>query len=410
MSAFRLADFDLAAIPERVQLSDEEAGIALVVRREGRPVGFAMHDAPAGTPFDRRALRQLANAAAAEGAVVDALRRELAEVVERTPLPTVTIAVCTHDRPRLLERCLTSIRAACAAHAASVLVAEVVVVDNAPPDAGTREVVARCPGVRYVLEPVAGLDVARNAAWRAARSEYVAYVDDDAVLDAAWPGGCAVALAAHPDVGAITGLVLPYTLATAAQVLFERAGGFRRGFTPQRWQGSERAGDPLYPIGAGRFGAGCNMVIRRDVLASIGGFDDALDTGAPLPGGGDLDIFYRVLRAGHALVYEPSMAVHHEHRHTFDELTRQYFTWGQGFLAFLGKVWTLEPASRPRVRRMVAWWTSWMVRRLAGALLKGPDPLPVPMLAAELAGGVQGALGEYRRSQARMQELRGRSR
>jgi hypothetical protein len=152
------------------------------------------------------------------------------------------------------------------------------------------------------------------------------------------------------------------------------------------------------------------MVIRRDVLAALGGFDDALDTGAPLPGGGDLDIFYRVLRAGHSLVYEPTMAVHHEHRRTLDELTRQYFTWGQGFLAFLGKVWMVEPGSRPRVRRMIAWWASWMLRRLAGALVKGPNPLPVPMLAAEFAGGVQGVLGEYGRSRARMRELERQSR
>lgn len=410
MSGFRIIDVDLAAMPAGVDLTSEETGIALVVRQDGRPVGFAMHDAPPGSRFGRDALRQMANAAGAAGAVIDALRRELSSVRATARLPTVTIVVCTHDRPALLDRCLTSIRAVCAGAAVNALVEEVIVVDNAPSDRVTRAVVARFPGVRYVLEPVAGLDVARNAAWRAARGTYVAYLDDDVVLDAAWPEGCATALAAHPGVGAITGLVLPYRLATEAQVLFERAGGFRRGFAPQRWQGAERAGDPLYPIGAGRFGAGCNMVIRRDVLAALGGFDDALDTGAPLPGGGDLDIFYRVLRTGRALVYEPAMAVQHDHRRTLDELTRQYFTWGQGFLAFLGKVWIAEPRERPRVRHMVAWWTSWMLRRLAGALMKGPNPLPVPMLAAELAGGVQGAFGEYRRSQARMRELEARAR
>jgi hypothetical protein len=39
------------------------------------------------------------------------------------------------------------------------------------------------------------------------------------------------------------------------------------------------------------------MILRRDLLLEIGGFDEALDTGKPLPGGGDLDIFYRVIRA-----------------------------------------------------------------------------------------------------------------
>lgn len=150
------------------------------------------------------------------------------------------------------------------------------------------------------------------------------------------------------------------------------------------------------------------MTINRAILATIGGFDPALDTGAALPGGGDLDIFYRMLRAGHTLVYEPAMAVHHEHRRTLDELTRQYFSWGQGFFAFLDKVWKSEPASRRRVRHMVAWWTRWMLGRLAGALLRGPAPLAVPMIAAEIAGGVQGAFGEYGRSRERMRMLEAR--
>jgi len=97
---------------------------------------------------------------------------------------------------------------------------------------------------------------------------------------------------------------MPLRLDTTAQVLFEKRNGFRRGFDKNRF-GREVPGNPLYPCGAGIFGAGCNMAFRRDLLRDIGGFDEALDTGTPLPGGGDLDIFYRIIRAGHALVYEP---------------------------------------------------------------------------------------------------------
>ena len=82
---------------------------------------------------------------------------------------------------------------------------------------------------------------------------------------------------------------------------------------------------------------GCNMAFRRDVLLEIGGFDEALDTGAPLPGGGDLDIFYRIIRAGYVLVYEPSYMVFHEHRESVSALRRQYYTWGLGLMAFVEK-------------------------------------------------------------------------
>ena len=51
-----------------------------------------------------------------------------------------------------------------------------------------------------------------------------------------------------------------------AQLLFERRGGFRRGCRKLRYAGQVLPGSPLYPVGAGVFGAGCNMVFRRSLL------------------------------------------------------------------------------------------------------------------------------------------------
>ena len=90
-------------------------------------------------------------------------------------------------------------------------------------------------------------------------------------------------------------------------------------------------------MAAGSFGAGCNMVFRREAVLALGGFDEALDTGPPLPGGGDLDIFYRVARAGAADRLRARMLVYHQHRQDRDALRRQYWTWGPGFMAFVAK-------------------------------------------------------------------------
>ena len=46
-----------------------------------------------------------------------------------------------------------------------------------------------------------------------------------------------------------------------------------------------------------RVGLGASMAVRRSVILELGGFDEALDMGAVLPGGGDLDILWRVLEA-----------------------------------------------------------------------------------------------------------------
>src|SRR4029450_4291040 len=96
----------------------------------------------------------------------------------------------------------------------------------------------------------------------------------------------------------------PYRLDTEAQVQFELRAGSGRGFEPKTFH-SASADNPLHPVGAGVIGAGCNMAFDRLLLLSLGAFDEALDTGAPLPGGGDLDIFYRLGRAGRVIVSGP---------------------------------------------------------------------------------------------------------
>ena len=52
----------------------------------------------------------------------------------------------------------------------------------------------------------------------------------------------------------------------------------------------------------------------------IGAFDPALDVGTPTRGGGDLEMFFRVLKDGYALVYEPRAIVRHRHRRDSLEL------------------------------------------------------------------------------------------
>ena len=90
------------------------------------------------------------------------------------------------------------------------------------------------PGVEYVVEPRPGLDHARNRALALCTTEVLAYTDDDAVPDEWWTTALATAFDEEPDLAMATGLVLPYALDTPAQQVFERLGGFGRGFR-RRW-------------------------------------------------------------------------------------------------------------------------------------------------------------------------------
>jgi hypothetical protein len=203
--------------------------------------------------------------------------------------------------------------------------------------------------------------------------------------------------------------VLPAELRTEAQLIFERRGGFRRGFQKLRYAGQTLPGNPLYPTGAGIFGAGCNMVVRKEVVRRLGGFDEALDTGPPLPGGGDLDIFYRIVRADEPLVYEPRMLVFHRHRREYGALRRQYWSWGEGFMAFVAKTYRADPPQRPKLRRLVRWWFADQLGALRRSF-RPRTPLTPGLVLAELAGGILGLTGTYGRSSRRVERLRRRAR
>ncbi len=400
---YQIVEIEATGPLSPVVLSPRENGVAVLLRRRGRPVAFWMQSLRRGTRIEEEEMSRLIAEKAGEKLLAENIREELRALAppseqDSDALPSVCIAVCTKDRPQMLERCVRSILALDRGDKATRV--EILVVDNAPCDEATRQVVDSLPGVRYAREPKPGLDFARNCALRECRSDLLAFLDDDVVADRGWLLGLVEAWRENPDAGAFTGLVLPLELGSRAQILFESCGGFGRGFEKIRY-GQTRPSNPLYPCGAGMFGAGANMIVRRDVLLQLNGFDEALDTGRPLPGGGDLDIFYRVIRAGHPLVYEPNCAVFHQHRRDMRSLQRQYWSWGLGFMAFVAKCSQTDPSQRPKLRALVVWWFKNQLRQLAKATL-GRHVLPAPMLWAELRGGVTGLLGEYGRSKGRI--------
>jgi GT2 family glycosyltransferase len=384
-------------VPERC------TGVAILVRRKGRPIAFLMRGLPG-------------NSRLSPGDLEKWIRNEVKpHFLEGNPLegngspvpangfPSLTTAVCTKDHPEDLDRCLKRLMALRAGEGGGDF--EILVVDNAPSDGRTRETVALFPPARYVVEPKPGLNFARNRALREAAGEWIAFIDDDVSVDRYWLDGLREALVRHPDAAAVTGLVLPSELETEAQILFERAGGFEKSFETIRY-GRTLPGHPFYPCVGGKFGTGCNMAFSRRVVLELGGFDDALDTGYPLPGGGDTDMLYRVVRAGHPLVYEPRFLVFHRHRREYAHLRRQYCrSWGQGLMAFVVKTYRSDVAQRTNLRRLVLWWLGYKLNGLSRSLA-GQHVLPPGMILAELWGGIVGLFGAYPRSVRRTERIR----
>lgn len=319
----------------QIELSEPLAGIAglhgysrcmVVLRWQGRVVGREFVPVTGGA-VSAAALAGVAS----RGALFEALSLWMEESlgydersIPSTSLPSATVAVCTRERPQDLDRALSALAAL--RHPEH----ELLVVDNAPESSATREVAARFPNVKYVVEPRRGLNAARNRALAEATGEIVAFTDDDVMTEREWLDRL---LANFSDrrVACATGLALPLELDTEAQELFEEHCSFVRGFR-------RRVFDAQWhnPLAAGPIGAGASMAIRRGVARQLGGFDERLDAGMPTRSGGDHEMFVRLLKAGHRIVYDPSAVSWHRHRRTYDELMDTVYGYGVGVYA----MWT----------------------------------------------------------------------
>ena len=353
-------------------------GFAVCLWKDRRPVGFLISD-----NNDTTSLR-----AEIRKAIAALPTPPRPSTSEPESLPELCVAVCTHNRPRRLRRCLDAL----VPQLEQGEVTRILVVDNAPDD-DESETVARNAGVDYFREPVAGLNFARNAAIRQCRCDWIAYVDDDVVVAPGWARALRLAATDTINVGAVTGQILPLALETPAQLAFERRGGFRREFEPASFNRRDRRG-VLFPVRAGRFGNGANMAFRHSLLVELGGFDNALDCGAPLPGGGDLDIFCRVIASGATLRYEPAAMVYHEHRRDWPGLKQQYAqSWGKAHMAYVQKLIRYGPY-RGRALVYAAWWLAHEMKQIGRALL-GRHPVPATTLIRECLGGLAG-IAAYR--------------
>lgn len=298
----------------------------LVLRWRGRVVGRLFADVQNGTIGVER-LQVLITAALGPEALRYWLDEHLgfceSAVVDPLPL-SASAAICTHERPEQLRRTLTAVQRL---HPAPL---ETLVIDNAPSTAATRAVVDEFPGVRYVLEPRRGLNVARNRALQEARGDIVAFTDDDAVPEPEWLAGL-LRNFQIARTACVTGLTLPASLDTPAQELFEQHCTFSRGFKRRLFDGQVDN-----PLAAGPVGAGANMAVHRDTIRQLGGFDERLDGGQPTKSGGDHEMFTRIMRAGLRIVYDPAAVSWHSHRQTMEEVRATVYGYGVGVYA----MWT----------------------------------------------------------------------
>jgi hypothetical protein len=258
---------DLAAPLSDLTCAGDEAGLLAVFWWDGFPMGRRIFTR-GETPVPAGALAAIGADAVAD-ALATAIRDRATSVTG-----TVSVIICSRDRPDDLARCLASL-AAC-----DPAPDEIVVVDNSPGSPEVRAVVSATPGARLVVEPRPGLSRARNAGVAAARGTILLFTDDDVEVLPGWLVPIRAAFA-DPAVGCVTGQVIPATLDTPAAFSFEVDYGGLAG-SQRPWRIDTGLLDQ--PFGEAppvwQVGAGANMAIRRAVIDAVGGFDERLGAGA----------------------------------------------------------------------------------------------------------------------------------
>jgi GT2 family glycosyltransferase len=203
------------------------------------------------------------------------------------PEPLASVVVSTCNRPARLARLLDSL----AAQRIERDQFEVVVVDDGSgPETGRvlgGELARRRLALVTLRHPAAlGPAGGRNAGWRLARAPLVAFTDDDCAPSAGWLAALLDGAAAHP-------------------------GAILQG--PTRPDPAELADDGLlsHTVSIERLGPQfqtCNIAYPRDVLATLGGFDESFH---PLAAGEDTDLAWRAIEAGCATAFVPDAVVFH---------------------------------------------------------------------------------------------------
>jgi GT2 family glycosyltransferase len=264
----------------------------------------------------------------------------------------VSVVVSTRDRPRALERCLASLAEG------SFSASDVVVVDQSDDDRSAQVSERRRDrsglSLLHIHQRERGLAVSQNAGIAAAASDVVAVTDDDCVVDRRWLEVVAEAFERDPELGLLTGRVLPLATDDPSLVPVSiRPSALPVGF--------------VAPADPWEIGSGNNFAVRRRWFEAVGGSDVRLGPGTPGRGALDMDLFYRLVRAGAPARYEPDALVFHEQKPRAERRSRRP-DYGFGMGACCTFWWR---DGDPNARRVLGRWLRFRARLLLHSLARG---------------------------------------
>lgn len=208
---------------------------------------------------------------------------------------TISVVIATRDRREPLLACLASMLRSAPPPDWTV---EVIVVNNGAGDLAI-EAAALHPAdeafvVRFLVETRPGKAAAVNTGTAAAHGSIVAFLDDDVTVDERWIAEVVAEFRDDPALALLAGRV-------------RNADPHQPGFAISL---NDRALDIVATSFLEGLAAGCNLAVRRHVIAAVGGRDTRLGPGRGLSYE-DIDFIRRVLRAGFRARFSPRPVVSH---------------------------------------------------------------------------------------------------
>ncbi len=249
----------------------------------------------------------------------------------------LSICIVNWNVKDLLRQCLRSIPAGVAD-----LTYEIIVVDNASTD-GSSALAREFPEVRWLQnEENVGFTRANNQALAVSRGRYVCFLNPDTVVQ---PGALSTLvhfMDAHPDVG-IAGPQLRYPDGTLqpSRYRFPSVLTALMESTPLAWVWPNNpwnrryhcADCPTDKVHDVDWLNGACLVVRREVLAQVGGFDEVFFMYSE-----ELDLCRRAKAQGWRVMYIPqAVVIHHEGKSSEQVVTARHVHFNRSKVAYFRK-------------------------------------------------------------------------
>lgn len=258
----------------------------------------------------------------------------------------LSVIIVSYNVTHFLEQCLHSVHAA-----SSGIATEIFVVDNASVDGSIQMVKEKFPGVICIENSEnQGFAKANNQAIRKSKGEYILLLNPDTIVETDTFSKVIAFMDSHADAGGLgvtmvdgTGKFLPESKRglPTPMVAFYKIFGFARLFPTSKIFGKYHLGyldkDKTHQVD---ILAGAFMLMRKSVLEQVGLLDEAF-----FMYGEDIDLSYRIIKAGYHNYYFPeTRIIHYKGESTKKGSLNYVFVFYNAMIIFARKHYTAKNA------------------------------------------------------------------